>query len=323
MQFNENIQNLLNYIKNRNKKMTANWKVIDLLKKTDQYLRDKGIENPRLNAELLLGHTLNMSRVELYMAFERPLSIEELDDYREKIKRRSLHEPPQYIMGETEFMGFPFKVTRDVLIPRPETEILIETVLDMKAEITGTPIFLDIGTGSGCIPISLAKLWPQGIFYGTDISQLALKVAMGNAVLNELNTKLLVKADTEGMQPGDIAFVEHDIFQDWKEPLPRNITVLLSNPPYIAKDEMDSLSPEVKNYEPAISLTDNDNGMSFYTRLLEIASGNYFSGLQYLIIELSGSQHELIVDLAAQFKFSKINIRKDLNGIPRVLIIGV
>ena len=303
--------------------MKTSWNVINLLQKTEAYLAEKRVENPRLNAELLLGDTLDMSRVELYMAFERPLISEELDDYREKIRRRSNHEPLQYILGQTEFMGFPFKVNRDVLIPRPETEILVETVLEMKNEIQGIPVFLDIGTGSGCIPISLAKLWSGSIFYGTDISRPALEVALENASLNSIDAKILTKNDEEKTLTGGIGFIEHDINQEWEKPLPENITILLSNPPYIAKDEMESLQEEVKNYEPLISLTDNDNGLSFYARLFEIASGDYFSGLQYVFLELSGSQHELIADIARKFKFSNINIREDLNGIPRVLKIRI
>ena len=303
--------------------MVKIWRVIDLLKTTEQYFSEKSIENPRLNAELLLGNALKMNRVELYMAYERPLSDNELNDFREKVRRRGLFEPLQYITGNTEFMGFPFKVNRHVLIPRPETEILVETILEMKNEIGKDAVFLDVGTGSGCIPISLAKLWPEGKYFALDISSEALKVALDNTRLNNLEAFLYFSGEDAAQQNGQLLFMKHDIFEEQMPHIMQNITVLISNPPYIAIDEMSTLPAEVRDYEPEVSLTDNSNGLSFYRRLFEMAAGEYFPELKYLFLEMSGSQPNRIVQLAAEYKFNNIGIRKDLTGIERVLIIRI
>ncbi len=298
------------------------WRVIDLLKTTEEYFFHKGIENPRLNAELLLGESLNMSRVDLYMSYERPLSVMELDDFREKVKRRALFEPLQYIIGSAEFMGFPFLVNRNVLIPRPETEVLVETVLEMKDEI-GNGVILDVGTGSGCIAISLAKLWPQGSYLAMDISPAALQVALQNARLNGVDASL---QDIEQEQTTDgsrLFLFEHDIFKGQNIIFQKNITVVISNPPYISKDEMNGLPAEVRQYEPDISLTDNANGLSFYRRLFELASNGYFPKLKYLFLEMSGSQQQQILKLGSKYKFNSIDTRKDLSGTERVLIIRI
>ena len=303
--------------------MGKNWRVIDLLKTTENYFSEKGIENPRLNAELLLGDALKMERVELYMAYERPLSKNELDSFREKVKRRGAREPLQYIIGSTEFMGFPFKVNRHVLIPRPETEILVETIIAMKDKIGENAVFLDVGTGSGCIPVSLAKLWPSAKYFAVDISADALGVALENARLNGLEADIYPIDKMQSIQKEGLIFMQYDIFKEITAPVMQNITVLISNPPYIGQAEMKSLPPEVRDYEPAISLTDNNNGLTFYKRIFDMASGDYFPNLNYLFFEMSGSQQQQIRQLAAQYKFNKTEIREDLTGIERVLIIKV
>jgi release factor glutamine methyltransferase len=297
------------------------WQIIDLLKTSEQFLFNRGIENPRLNAELLLGATLKMSRVELYMAFERPLNEDELEEYRKQIKQRSLHKPLQYIIGSTEFMGFPFKVNQDVLIPRPETETLVETIIEMKDIIGNEAHFLDIGTGSGCIPISLAKLWSDGYYSALDISHPALLIALENAQINDLNASIVTEIKGNSIQKGDVIFLKHDIMSEINDSIPNDITVMISNPPYINIEEMKSLDKEVRNYEPAISLTDNGDGLSFYKRIFDIAVGDHFKDLRYIFLELSGSQSRQIIELATQYKFNKIDIRKDLSGIDRVLIV--
>ena len=303
--------------------MGKNWRVIDLLKTTENYFSEKGIENPRLNAELLLGDALKMERVELYMAYERPLSKNELDNFREKVKRRGAREPLQYIIGSTEFMGFPFKVNRHVLIPRPETEILVETIIAMKDKIGRNAVFLDVGTGSGCIPVSLAKLWPSAKYFAVDISADALGVALENARLNGLEADIYPIDEMQSAQKEGLIFMQYDIFKEITAPIMQNITVLISNPPYIGQAEMKSLPPEVRDYEPAISLTDNNNGLTFYKRIFDMAAGDYFPNLNYLFFEMSGSQQKEIRQLAAQYKFNKTEIREDLTGIERVLIIKV
>ena len=154
------------------------WKLLDLLNTSANYLKDKNIDSHRLNAEHLLAHVLKLKRMDLYLLFERPISRDELDQYRGLIRRRAKKEPLQYIIGETEFMGFPFKVSEAVLIPRPETEMLIEAILKLKDSLPGKINLLDVGTGSGCIAISLAALWENLTVCASDISDSALDIAV-------------------------------------------------------------------------------------------------------------------------------------------------
>ncbi len=287
-----------------------NWKVLELLNTTSAFLEQKGVENPRLNTEQLLGKVLNLSRVELYVSFERPVSPFELDDFRGLIKRRANREPLQYILGKTEFMGLPFKVTPAVLIPRPETEILVEEVLKLKPEFAkDKPIIVDVGTGSGCIPVSLAHFGNEVHCIGLDISDLALEVARRNAQINKTEAQL--------------DFQTHDIFEEWNSRLPQDVHILISNPPYIGLNEISDLQKEVIDFEPRIALTDDGDGLKFYRRLFELCDGPSAPHCEYLFLEMSGSQPQKIIDLAGNYKFGKIEQINDLNGIPRVLKVKV
>ena len=289
--------------------MSKTWKVIDLLKTVSSFLAEKGIENPRLNAELLLGKVLGLNRVNLYVQFERPLNQQELDDYRELIRRRALHEPLQYLLEQTEFMGLPFRVRPGVLIPRPETEILIEETLKLKNALqTSNPVIVDVGTGSGCIAISLAKLWPESRVVATDISEKALELSRENAELNHVTD--------------NVRFVQHDLFTPWDANLPQTVDILISNPPYIAKHEMAQLSEEVRDYEPEIALSDGDDGLRFYNRLFEMVR-EHLIDVHYLMLELSGSQPEKIIERSQFYGLNQREIIPDLNRIQRVLKIKV
>ena len=164
--------------------ISKEWKIIDLIKWGNDFLEKKGVEDPRLNMELMLCHIFNYERVDLYMKFDQPLKQSELDVLRDFVKRRVTGEPLQYILGRTNFYGLDFIVDKNVLIPRPETEILVDKVIkDFKEEEEIS--ILDIGTGSGCIAVSLAKYLPQAEMFAIDISKAALKVAEKNAVLNK------------------------------------------------------------------------------------------------------------------------------------------
>ena len=164
------------------------WKVIEILKTTTDFFTSKQIENPRLNAEQLLASVLEITRVQLYVQFERMLTQNEITEYRELIRRRSNNEPLQYILGETEFMSLPFKVTPAALIPRPETELLIEKIIEsVNNSVLKNPSIIDIGTGSGCMAISLAYHLKKCKITATDVSKEALDLAKSNALLNEID----------------------------------------------------------------------------------------------------------------------------------------
>ncbi len=289
--------------------MEKSWKIIDLLKTVSQFLQEKGIENPRLNAELLLGKVLNLNRVHLYLQFERPLTPPELAAYRELVRRRAKHEPLQYILGETEFMGLTFRVNPHVLIPRPETELLVEETLKLQNAFNSSGVkIVEVGSGSGCIAVSLAKHWPATHVYATDISDEALEVAGENARLNAVEER--------------VTLVRHDFFSEWDVSLPKQMDIFISNPPYIRQDEMESLPSEVKEFEPVFALTDGADGLRFYRRVFELIASRAIQP-HFVLLEMSGTQAEKIVDLSKQFDLKNQEIIPDLNQINRILKIKV
>ncbi len=293
------------------------WTVVDLINVTANFLKGKGIENPRLNAELLLAEILNYRRVDLYVNYDRPLKNNELSLYRSYIKRRAGHEPLQYIIGEIDFMGLTFQVNPAVLIPRPETELLVDHIIK-TVDVNGinNPQILEIGTGSGCITVSLAHYLKKGLFFATDISSEALEIAKKNA------DKILSNREKQtNYTNNQVHFIQHDFFSDWPGELPKKFDLLVSNPPYIAEKELTSLTPEVIQFEPKIALCDGADGLSFYKRIFDITKT--ILQVKWLFLEMSGSQPQKIVKAAEQYPFKNIQIRKDLNGIDRLIEIRV
>jgi len=239
------------------------WKIIDLINWTTEYLGEKGFENSRLNVERLLAHVLNIDRVRLYLNFDRPLTSNELAEFKELLKRRLEHEPLQYIIGQTEFMSLPFNVNCSVLIPRPETEILVEKAIQYcndnfshQDEIN----ILDVGTGSGNIAISLAKKIESAQVVAIDISEDAIQVAQQNAALNQVEDK--------------ISFHCFDALQ--LENYPSDFTsffhVIVSNPPYVKAKEYQNLAPEITDYEPQAALVAGEDGLDFYINFSKIVN---------------------------------------------------
>jgi release factor glutamine methyltransferase len=279
------------------------WKIIDILNTTSAYFDRKQLSDPRLNAERLLAHLLQMDRIQLYLQFERILKDEEVARYRELVERRIRHEPLQYILGQAEFMGFTFEVNPAVLIPRPETEILVERILALKDKILQPEITIwDIGTGCGCIAIALARLWPGSRIIASDISAESLHVAQKNAQRNQVEDRIL--------------FMQHDILRE--TPLPADtIDIVVSNPPYISSGELSGLAEEIREHEPETALTDHADGLSFYRRIFELLAGK--PQVKYILCELSGLNQDSIIYLAKQFKNKYINTYTDYNHITRVL----
>jgi release factor glutamine methyltransferase len=279
------------------------WTILAILNATSDYFLNHAIENPRLNAERLLAHTLNCDRLDLYLQFERILDSREMAHFRKLVKRRAGHEPLQYLTGETEFMGFPFSVNSSVLIPRPETELLVESVLRLKAEYESkNPLLWDIGTGSGCIAVSLARMWSGLQVVASDISREALRVAEDNATRNNVRDS--------------ITFYEHDILKDEKI-IQRDVDIIVSNPPYISKQEITSLPSEIRDHEPEIALTDNKDGFEFYRRIMSVV--DQYPTCRFILLEMSGTQPGPLKDLVADFHRGKFSTTKDLNGFERVL----
>ena len=283
------------------------WNLLGILNTTSEYFKKLKFENPRLNAEILLCHAIKLNRVDLYLQFDRILKTDEINAYRELVRRRAKHEPLQYIIGETEFMGLSFLTTPAALIPRPETELLVQQTLKMKKNWIAQRVHIwDIGTGSGCIAVSLAKYWQESLIFATDISQDALDLAKSNA------ENFLVAEK--------IRLYKHDIFSD-PFPFDEKIDIVVSNPPYISKTELNEIDDEIKNYEPIVALTDNNNGIRFYERILSLIGRGIKCKFSFL--ELSGTQSEKIIAMSKTFGFKSIDIINDLNEIPRVLKIEI
>lgn len=280
------------------------WTIKRLLEWTTKYLSEKGISDSRLNAELLLCHTLKYkNRIDLYLHFDKPLRQSELDTFKTFLKRRLSGEPIQYIVGETEFMGIKFKVDQRVLIPRPETELLVESVIDLCKKYKKSQIkILEIGTGCGNISISIAKLFPDSEIVAIESSKLALEVADLNIRNHGLSDK--------------IKLVFMNIFDD--VPKYKNFDIIVSNPPYVSIDEYQILSDEIKNYEPKIALTDGKDGLSYHRRIADIGR-SLLNEIGWLFLEIAYNQKNAVVEILENLKYFNIEVFKDLSGNDRVV----
>jgi release factor glutamine methyltransferase len=276
--------------------------VLEVIKLSTEYLQKKGVESPRVNAEILLAEILKCKRLDLYLAFDKPLAEKELSDYREAIRKRGLRIPLQYIVGSVEFYGLKILVNENVLIPRPETELLVEKIIN-EAEKSVNIKILDIGVGSGNISISILKNLPNANVVAIDISELSLKVAKQNAELNSLQDR--------------IDFKLCDIMNDSLNDLGK-FDIIVSNPPYVSETDFDNLEPELKMFEPKIALTDNSNGISFYKKIIEV-SDKILKKPGKLFFELGMGQSMQVKTLFEQKGFSNINISKDYSGTDRII----
>ena len=281
------------------------WKLIDLLNWTADYLADKGFENGRLETERLLAHSLNLRRIDLYVNFDRPLIPEELSHFKTLLKRRLEHEPLQYILGETEFYSLPFKVAPGILIPRPETEILVDQVRDVCAEVpeNETIHILDVGTGSGCIAIACAHNIPNAEITAVDISEQALEIAQQNAELNGVAEK--------------ITFFQQDALNEWKTEYHQKFDVIVSNPPYISAAEYEKLDDEIKNFEPKNALIAGEKGLDFYHNFL-FQLKNLLKPNGFVLFEIGETQAESISGFYSSNGY-ETEIIKDLADKDRIL----
>ena len=277
------------------------WTINSLLNWTVNYFKSKNIQSARLDAEVLLSHVLRQERIYLYVHFDEPMEQNELSKFREYVKKRAQHVPIAYIIGEREFMGLPFKVTKDTLIPRPDTEILVENVLnnvDKDKEIE----IVDIGTGSGAIILSLLVNLPKAQGKTVDISSKAIEVAKENAVNLQVNDRC--------------EFFVGDLFA----PLNGNkFDLIVSNPPYIPQKDIATLEDDVKEYEPVSALTDGGDGLSYYRRLLSEGKA-YIKENGFIALEIGIYQSEDVKQIAMDNGWKNIKIIKDYAGIDRVVL---
>ncbi|MCG6880890.1 MAG: peptide chain release factor N(5)-glutamine methyltransferase [Deltaproteobacteria bacterium] len=254
------------------------WCIKTLLETATDYLADKGIENARLNAEVLLAHQLHVQRISLYLNFEQPLTEKEVSGFRDLIKRRLNHEPLQYITGKQEFWSLSFQVNPHVLIPRPETEILVEQAIVLaKGLAEGTRLrFLDLGTGSGVIAVTMAKEIPESLVFATDISGKALDVARANAQEHGVSSS--------------ITFIQGDLFEPLMLEKPA-FHLIASNPPYVCTHEFSGLHSEVALYEPKAALDGGKDGMDYLKEIMARAPQFLLPG-GWLLLEMSPYQVE-------------------------------
>jgi len=226
--------------------------ILEAIKLSTEYLDKKGVESPRVNAEILLTEVLKSKRLDLYLSFDKPLGESELIVYREMIRKRGMRIPLQYILGYVEFYGIKLKVDESVLIPRPETELLVDNIIsDVKNN--GKLKILDIGVGSGNISLALLMNLPDVSVTGIDISTKALETARINSIAYSLENRIDLR--------------QFNILSDYVDTLGK-FDIVVSNPPYVSKSDYNTLEPELKNYEPFEALTDDSDGFTFYDAII-------------------------------------------------------
>jgi release factor glutamine methyltransferase len=323
--------------------MTDSWTSLTLIQWTTNYLAKADVPNPRLDAELLLAHALGWKRIDLYTRHGEVIHTKDLERFKGFIRRRREREPLQQIIGETEFYGLTFKVTPAVLIPRPETELLVEEALkvlqgipisDSERAFDGSdslrpekrsersdkwssdggaggravspPTIMDIGTGSGCIAIALAKHLPTAKIVATDISREALENAKANATRHQVHDRIeFLLAD---IAPWRVFQAERKIFD-----------MIISNPPYIPAEDFSGLQSEVRDCEPRRALNGGSKGLEVIQRILS-ESPPFLRQRGNLLLEIGEGQTEAVRDLAKMNLFSEILFKKDLQGVERIFI---
>ncbi|MEE8409501.1 MAG: peptide chain release factor N(5)-glutamine methyltransferase [Myxococcota bacterium] len=283
------------------------WTIQRILTWTQQHFVAKGIQSARLDAEVLLASVMGVGRVQLYTNYDQPLRQEERAAFRALVQRRAAREPVAHILGRKEFYSRDFAVTRDVLIPRPETEHLVDAVLEWieKQELTA-PRIVDIGTGSGAIAVTLACELPQAAVVATDVSQEALGVARRNAEKHGVADR--------------IEFLHGDLFESLGDESPRRFDVVVSNPPYVDVEARDVLQPEVRDWEPEVALFAGEGGLAVVQRLCaEVHPHLEAPGL--FACEIGYDQQALVVALLADAgPWARNEVLPDLQGHPRVAL---
>jgi len=291
--------------------------VLEVIQRSSEFLARKGVDSPRLQIELLLAHVLQMPRMRLYLSFDRPLADRELETLRALVKRRAGREPLQHLVGSTNFCGFEITVTRDVLIPRPETELLAERAVEFlsgaesgsgaeggAAGAVGRRV-LDFGTGSGCLALVIAARCPAVSVCAFDRSAEALAVARQNAIRCAVEDR--------------IQFQRGDHLKSLLAAGESRFDLIVSNPPYIPSGEIGALQPEVRDFDPREALDGGADGLDFY-RMLAEGAGAWLRPLAPLMVELGAGQAGRVTELFQQSGWRIDRVEKDYGGHERILI---
>jgi len=280
----------------------------NILSVANQRLTDAGCDTPRLDAELLLAHALDRDRTWLYTHPEAIPTKEQMATFEALLRRREQREPVAYLTGHREFYGLDFQVNPNVLIPRPETELLVETAIQLSETIPHPsrltpPSIADIGTGSGCIAIALAKNIPQTQLFAVDVSAKALQVAQHNAKQNSIFER--------------ITFLQGNLLMPLTEP----VDIIASNPPYVSQSELEVVMPEVKQYEPTLALDGGKDGLDIIEELL-LQAREKLNPDGCLLVEIGAFQGAAVTHLAKKtFSEARIEIKQDLAGLDRLLVV--
>jgi release factor glutamine methyltransferase len=283
-------------------KTDEQWTVRRIIEWTTAHLEKHGSDTPRLDAEILLAHARGCRRIDLYTRFDDLLSTDERSTMRDLVRRRTKAEPVAYLVGHREFFSLDFRVTPNVLIPRPDTETLVVELLELLQGLD-RPRVLDVGTGSGCIAVTAAVNCPSVQVTAVDISLAALEVAQANAHTHKVRER--------------VRLLHGDLFA----PLPPNarFDVIASNPPYIREDELGGLQDDVRLHEPHVALVSGADGLEVIRRLIRDASSRLDGG-GHLLLEISPEQADSVTSLfESAGDYRDIAIVKDLTGRPRVV----
>jgi release factor glutamine methyltransferase len=282
------------------------WTIQKLLNWVSNYLSEKGVDSPRFSAELLLSHVLAMKRIELYTRFDRPVSKDKLDRLHNLVKRAGQHEPIAYLTGKTEFYSLELNITPACMIPRPETELLVQKAIEFLRMRTGTQLVCDLCTGCGCIAVAIAKNVPDAQIFATDISDAALDVAAENLEKYQLQEQ--------------ITLLRGDLFDAFVPQLDvSRFDLIVCNPPYVKSAEFEALEKNIKDYEPKLALLAGNSGLDIYRRIVEKVD-QFLKLDAALMLEIGYTQGQAVKELLERTcVFTKIKIEKDNHDKDRVV----
>jgi len=297
-------------MQNQPRSTDPEWTIIKLLKWTTSYFESHDIDGPRIEAEILLAHALQLQRIDLYVQYDRPLSSNELSRFKDLIKRRINREPVAYILGSKEFWSMDFMVTKDVLIPRPDTEFLVEAAINLLPQDSASNAILtpkrilELGTGSGAVILALASMRPCHLFFASDRIAAAVKLAKQNANHHGFERR--------------VSFICADWFGPFKDKMPL-FDMIVSNPPYVPSRVIGKLQPEIVRYEPISALDGNEDGLSCLRYIIDNAHF-YLQRKGHLLLEIGHDQRNDVQNIVDQCaKYENVVYTKDYSGYDRVV----
>ncbi len=282
------------------------WTIQKLLTWITDYLTKNSVDAPRLSAEMLLSHVLELTRIDLYAQFNKPVAKEHLDELHKLVKRAGQHEPVAYLVGKTEFYSLQLEVDAHCLIPRPETELLVQRAIEFLRTRQGPQHVCDLCTGSGCIAVAIAKNFPEAKVTATDISDAALAIAARNVEKHQLQDRVELLC-------GDLfePLVPHLDVTQWD--------LIACNPPYVSAAEYEALEKNVKDYEPQLALLAGDDGLDIYRRLTESIDRHLKPG-GTLLLEIGYAQGPAVQEMLAETGlFAEVTVEKDVHNNDRVV----